>query len=166
MKKLLLISSLCLITNVYAQNTSVVNEKVIPKDSFTKSVTTTNNPEVYKLNTNTPISNINNNNVSNSVSSNNTNSNTTNTTASNTVPNTNNPITPNNPQNNTTIINISPDAKLVEMQKYSSQSNADYLKRRNNEFEGGMSQCINKIPKNSRGERSSDELIKCANNKK
>lgn len=51
----------------------------------------------------------------------------------------------------------------TDIQVLSAQSNEEYMKRRNSTFEGEMNKCINEIPKNAKGQRSSEALIKCAN---
>lgn len=54
---------------------------------------------------------------------------------------------------------------FTEIQGYSTQSTEEYMKRRNSTFQTGLSTCITQLPKNARGERSAEEMLKCANNK-
>lgn len=50
-----------------------------------------------------------------------------------------------------------------EVQGYSTQTTEEYIKRRNATFNTGLSECINKIPRNSQGKRNPEAMLKCAN---
>lgn len=50
----------------------------------------------------------------------------------------------------------------TDIQYLSSQSNEQYMKRRNNAFASELTKCIDDIPKNTRGQRNSELVLKCA----
>lgn len=50
-----------------------------------------------------------------------------------------------------------------EIQGYSTQTTEEYIKRRNATFNTGLSDCINKIPRNAHGKRDAEAMLKCAN---
>lgn len=61
--------------------------------------------------------------------------------------------------------NLKEDKAFVEVQNYSTQTTEEYLKRRNSTFNGSLSACINQIPKNAKGQRDPEAMLKCANSK-
>lgn len=76
------------------------------------------------------------------------------------VSNTNNTVTP-----RPVVVEGVKSNSLNDIQTLSSQSNEEYMKRRNNTFQSSMSRCVNSLPKNTKGERSADGILKCMDQK-
>lgn len=73
------------------------------------------------------------------------------------------PVVPVNPSNNQVKPGVSVSNGMTDIQILSTQSTEEYMKRRNSTFESELTKCINEIPKNSKGQRSSESMLKCAN---
>lgn len=73
------------------------------------------------------------------------------------------PVVPVNPNSNQVKPGVSVSNGMTDIQILSTQSTEEYMKRRNSTFESELTKCINEIPKNSKGQRSSESMLKCAN---
>lgn len=77
-------------------------------------------------------------------------------------------VAPNIPQNAPQVVapSVSVSGGVSDIQVLSAQSNEEYMQRRNNTFKSELSKCIDELPKDARGLRKSEDLIKCANSNK